>query len=238
VFLRLPSHLKELRFLQLTLYTLIFLIISPLLCGSYLINVLAQIFILNSLLVSLSAGGPKKRHKEVLWTLWGLSLACYLLAASGVAPALTPLWRSLDIIFTARLLLSCVVVTFAFIFRSHQVNLATIFAAVVAYLFIAFTYAQLYQLISLWQPGSFSSPSQSAASFQVFPSDMRYFSLVTIATLGYGDIVPQMPLTRMLAAVEAVMGQFYVAILVAWLAGVFISHSLRSKQTGADENRF
>jgi voltage-gated potassium channel len=237
VSLRLPSHLKELRFLQLTLYTLIFLIISPLLSGSLIINILAQVFILNSLLVSLSAGGPKRRHKEVLWSLWGLSLVGYLLAASGVAPTLTPLWRLLDIIFSALLLLGCVVVTFSFIFRSHRVSLDTIFAAVVAYLFIAFTYAQLYQLISLFQPGSFLFPSRNTASFQVFQSDMVYFSLVTIATLGYGDIVPKMPLARMVAAVEAVVGQFYVAILVAWLVGMFISHSLRSKQPGANENR-
>jgi voltage-gated potassium channel len=235
--LRLPSHLKELRFLQLTLYTLIFLIISPLLSGSLIINILAQVFILNSLLVSLSAGGPKRRHKWILWSLWGVSLVGYIFAASGVLPTLTPLWRFLDIIFTALLLLGCVIVTFAFIFRSHRVTLDTIFAAVVAYLFIAFTYAQLYQLISLWQPGSFLFSSRDPAHFQVFQSNMLYFSLVTIATLGYGDIVPQMPIPRMLAAVEAVMGQFYVAILVAWLVGMFISHSLRSEQPGANENR-
>jgi voltage-gated potassium channel len=228
VSLRLPSHLKELRFLQLTVYTLIFLIFSPLFSGSLIFNILVQVFILNSLLVSLSAGGPKSRHKWILWSLWALSLVGYIFAASGVVPTLTPLWRFLDIIFTALLLLGCVIVTFAFIFRSHRVTLDTIFAAVVAYLFIAFTFAQLYQLISLCQPGSFQFPSRNPAYFQVFPSDMVYFSLVTIATLGYGDIVPQMPIARMLAAVEAVMGQFYVAILVAWLVGMFISKSGRS----------
>jgi voltage-gated potassium channel len=235
VFLQLSSHLKELRFLQLTVYTLIFLILSPLLSGSHIINVLAQIFILNSLLVSLSAGGPKSRHKWILWSLWGVSLLGYIFTASGLVPFLTPLWRLLDIIFTSLLLLGCVIATFAFIFQSHQVTLDTIFAAVVAYLFIAFAYAQLYRLIWFWQPESFSFPSQDPASFQVFHSDMVYFSLVTIATLGYGDIVPQTPLPRMLAAVEAVIGQFYVAILVAWLVGIFISHSLRSKQSGSDK---
>jgi voltage-gated potassium channel len=232
VSIQLPSYLKELRFLQLTVYTLISLIIFPVLPGSIIINVLAQIFILNSLLVSLSAGGTKSRHKWILWSLWGVSVLGYLFAASNLFPTLTPLWRHLNIIFTALLLLACIAVIFTFIFQSHRVTLDTIFAAVVAYLFIAFTYAQLYRLIWFWQPGSFLFPSREAASFPVFESDMLYFSLVTIATLGYGDIVPQTPVPRMLAVVEAVMGQFYVAILVAWLVGMFISHSLQSKRSG------
>jgi voltage-gated potassium channel len=234
---QLSSHLKELRFLQLILYALIFMIISPLLAGSLICNILAQIFILNSLLVSLSAAGYRSRYKLVLWSLWVISTLGYLLATLEVAPTLIPLWRFTDIFFSALLLLGCIIVTFAFIFRSHRITLDTIFAAVVVYLFIAFTFAQLYQLLSLWQPGSFLFPSRNPSDFRVFQSDMIYFSLVTIATLGYGDIVPKMPVLRMVAAVEAVMGQFYVAILVAWLVGMFLSHSLGSKHKGANENR-
>ena len=52
--LNIPAHLKELRFLQLTLFTLVFLIISPLLSSSLILSILAQIFILSSLLVSRS----------------------------------------------------------------------------------------------------------------------------------------------------------------------------------------
>jgi voltage-gated potassium channel len=188
--LRLPHHLKELRFLQLAVYTLIFVTIFPLLSDSHILDLLAQIFLLNSLLVSISAGGPKSRLNWILWILWGLSFLGYVFSVSGIYPTLTPLWQSLHIIFTGLLLLSCVIVIFAFIFLSHQVTLDTIFAAVVAYLFIAFTYAELYRLIWFWQPGSFLFPSQDPASFHVFQGDMVYFSLVTIATVGYGDIAP------------------------------------------------
>jgi voltage-gated potassium channel Kch len=44
-----------------------------------------------------------------------------------------------------------------------------------------------------------------------------YFSFVTLATLGYGDIVPQTGLLRGVAVVEAVTGQLYIAVLVASL---------------------
>jgi hypothetical protein len=237
LFSRLPSHLKELRFLQLTFYALILLIISPLLSGSLILNILAQGFLFNSLLVSLSASGHQVRLKWLLWSLWGAGVLCYVLADSGVAPAITPLLHLLDIIFSTVLLLGCFAVILAFIFQSHRVTVDTIFAAVMNYLLLAFIYAQFYQFLMFLEPRSFKLPALvSPGSFKVFQMDMLYYSLVTITTLGYGDIVPQMGVARMTAVVEAVTGQLYVALLVAWLMGMFISQSLRSKQPGADEN--
>jgi hypothetical protein len=104
-------------------YTLIFLVLSPLLSGSHIFNILAQIFILNSLLVSISASGPQSRQKWILWGLWGLSLLSYSFTTFNAFPTLTPLWQLVDIVSTALLLLGCVLVTFAFIFKSRQVDL-------------------------------------------------------------------------------------------------------------------
>ena len=56
---------------------------------------------------------------------------------------------------------------------------------------------------------------------------MIYFSLITIVGVGYGDILPLLPFPRMLAAVEAVVGHFYMAVLIGWLVGMFISQALR-----------
>jgi len=50
-----------------------------------------------------------------------------------------------------------------------------------------------------------------------------YFSLVTLTTLGYGDIAPATPLAGILATLEAVVGVFYIAILVAALVGDFMA---------------
>jgi hypothetical protein len=47
---------------------------------------------------------------------------------------------------------------------------------------------------------------------------------VTIATLGYGDITPRLPLVQMLAVLEAVGGQFYVAVVIAWLVSASAAH--------------
>jgi voltage-gated potassium channel Kch len=56
-----------------------------------------------------------------------------------------------------------------------------------------------------------------------------YFSLVTITTLGYGDIVPQTSLASSLATLEAVVGQLYLVTTVAWLVGVRVTQRIQRK---------
>ena len=53
--------------------------------------------------------------------------------------------------------------------------------------------------------------------------DFYYYSLVTLTTLGYGDITPLEPMARGLAALEAVIGPVYLTVLVARLVGMHIS---------------
>jgi hypothetical protein len=50
---------------------------------------------------------------------------------------------------------------------------------------------------------------------------MTYFSLVTLATVGYGDVLPATNTARMLAMMQAVTGQFYVAVVVAIFVGMY-----------------
>jgi len=54
---------------------------------------------------------------------------------------------------------------------------------------------------------------------------LRYFSFVTLATVGYGDIVPHTAAARTLALLEAILGQFYLVALVGRLVGLHIVHS-------------
>ena len=72
-------------------------------------------------------------------------------------------------------------------------------------------------------PQSFRFPEWlEPGSVEILRTEMLYFSLVTFATLGYGDILPTSPFTQMLAVLKEVIGQFFMAVLVAWLVGMFI----------------
>jgi len=65
-----------------------------------------------------------------------------------------------------------------------------------------------------------SSVSLTVAAHVSMPSDLIYFSFVTLTTLGYGDIVPVDPVARSLSNIEAILGQLYPATLLARLVSL------------------
>ena len=72
-------------------------------------------------------------------------------------------------------------------------------------------------------------PGSVAPNTENYQVEMIYYSFVTLATLGYGDIVPDTSLTRSVAIVEAVIGQFYVAIVVAVLVSAFVAQRMQDQ---------
>ena len=110
------------------------------------------------------------------------------------------------------------------IVKSEKVTRETIFAAIVAYLLIALMWAFLYMILELASPGSFSFPDWGSRGETM---QFEYLSFVTITTLGYGDITPVTDKASALVIIEAVIGQIYLVVLVAWLVGMHVSR--RSK---------
>lgn len=96
-----------------------------------------------------------------------------------------------------------------------------IIGSICIYLLLGLIWAMLYLLLTAAVPGAFNG-LDSVAWYQNF-SNAVYFSFVSLASLGYGEITPQFPIARFLAYMEAVTGQFYMAILVASLIGIRIS---------------
>jgi len=88
--------------------------------------------------------------------------------------------------------------------------------AVVIYLSLATIFASAYGLIWELTPGAFANVLAQAGGPQEVGT-MLYFSLTTLTTTGYGDIVAVDPFARSLANLEAVLGQFFIAITVARL---------------------
>ena len=96
-----------------------------------------------------------------------------------------------------------------------------IVGAICVYLMIGFGWSSVYQTLDGVMPGSLSFPAGTAWATSS-PLRYRYFSFVTLATLGYGDVTPVTALTGTLASMEAIAGQLYVAITVARLVALSI----------------
>jgi voltage-gated potassium channel len=128
-----------------------------------------------------------------------LAIGLHVLAALGFVLVLIELLRS--------------------VLERGPVDADKLYAAVSAYLVLGLAFASFYEAIAIWQPAAFAGARASDGDALV------YFSLVTLSTVGYGDIVPALPQTRVLAVSEAIAGQFYLAILLARLVGRHLSQS-------------
>lgn len=114
---------------------------------------------------------------------------------------------------------------------SGEIDLNKILGAICIYILIGLIWAVLFTLLQLNFPNSFNNISDVSSWFELFP-DFIYFSFVTITTLGFGDISPALPLARFLVYIEAIIAQFYMAILVASLVGSLMSNvALKASKT-------
>jgi hypothetical protein len=106
---------------------------------------------------------------------------------------------------------------FSYLRSSRTVTQSHLYTAVNVYLLLGLLWATLYLGIDAFYPGSIqvgSQPGQHA-------TNLLYFSLITLSTIGYGDIVPLSGEARILAALEGVTGVLYIAITVALLVSRF-----------------
>jgi len=217
---------REWRFLQLTLFIAAWMLLSPLIPDRWLVQVFLQAFLLNSVLVTLWANPQWRGARRVAIALWCVSLAGSLLALLPL-PDRWLRWSRLAAEASLLPLLAMLAAgILGFIFRGKRLTIDGILATVAVYLLIALIFAQLYVLAIAVNPSSFSLPIPAVERTpHLLQIDMLYFSLVTLATVGYGDILPHTEFARMLAMLEAVVGQFYVAVIVAVFVGMYAAQS-------------
>ena len=123
-----------------------------------------------------------------------------------------------------------IAVTLTRVFQKGHITFHRICGAVAVYFLIGTMWASLYQFIVLSLPGAIELPPMVDVSDpEAIKPHLFYFSFVTLTTLGYGDIVPVHPGARLAVMLEALTGQLYPAITLAWLVAMQILHRERRK---------
>jgi len=110
------------------------------------------------------------------------------------------------------------------LFAVRRVTANAICAALCLYLIIGLLWGALFALTESLAPGSFAGPLLSNAPTHVEKTYfLNYLSYITLTTLGYGDITPQTAGAVALCQAEAMLGQFFVVVLVARLVGIQVA---------------
>lgn len=195
----------------------------------YVLNGLAVISMAGRILVFCAEGGV-------------LCAGLYVLSANRVMLPLGVLVIGLQVTLRARLwgldlavnrvlqdttviafLLWVLVVVLREVFRSSTTERNAVIGALCGFLLILMMFLRLHALLDAVDPGAYQT---NGAPFSALPEMPRiavfqYFSTVTLTTVGFGDIVPVTPAARLATGLEAIVGQLYVAVVIATLVGRF-----------------
>jgi hypothetical protein len=215
------------RFLGLLIFIIAMLIVGPLFEEFVKIRILMDI-LWSAIFVSAIYAVSQKKHHIVIGVLLAL-------------PMLGSIWTKYFVQYKALIavgslcgaafFLFAIIQMLIFIYSHKEVTRDLIIGAAVVYLFMALMWTFIFVAVETLHPGSFNIPEgQNIEASRQFV----YYSFVTLTTLGYGDITPATSMARSLCILEAVIGQLYLVVQVAWLVGVHVSQSML-KKTGRDE---
>ena len=208
------------RFLILLVLILFMIVGTPFLDDFFPIMVFMDV-LLTAIFIAIIFAIRSKRSHLIIASFLALPLVISTWSYYFVEfPHISLLTRVFGVLFFAYAVFNILQI----IARSEVVTKETIYAAIVAYLLIALMWAFIYIVLNTLVPGSFSFPERGIRAETM---RFEYFSFVTITTLGYGDVTPLTNKASALVLLEAIVGQVYLVVLVAWLVGMHVSR--RSK---------
>jgi hypothetical protein len=108
-----------------------------------------------------------------------------------------------------------------FVLRAPSVSIEVLCASISAYLMLGLLWTIAYWLVAQVTPTAFAFNTSTGTKESMHGFNAFYFSFVTLSTVGYGDITPVSKVARMLAAMEAMIGLLYVAVLIARLVALY-----------------
>lgn len=188
-------------------------------------HIVTSLFASFLLISTVSAVSEGRGFSKAGWALALLSLAALWGAELSGEIRLVLVSGYTDIVFY--LIMTTAILSY--VFRAREVTRDVLAAAICAYLLMGVGWSNIFVVLENHVPGSFSSGALASVvpggleSVQAQQGHFTYLSLVTLSTLGYGDITPVSQPARILAALEAIIGQLFIGVLIARLVGQQIS---------------
>lgn len=171
-------------------------------------------------------------HPRVFNLVVIMSAVLTVMVTVGIIIDSRPLSAAAAIGFAVLLLVAGAVIM-ARVINASSIKISTISGAVAVFLLTAMAFSEVYGALELLNPGSFRDTSTAMTH-----ESMQYFSLITISTVGYGDVIPLSHAARSLASLEAVVGQIFLVTIVARLVSAFgtTKRDGKSEETSAPDS--
>jgi len=190
----------------------------------------STLFKLGFTLIYLSAVFSLDKHQRIILFLSLISVIMEWLSTVLNLRIILGITRTMKILFFSFIVFSMI----RQIATSSTVTSKVILEAITGYLLLGIVYTMFISIIMQYDPAAFNLPSISPGNIDDGSrlSQPFYFTYVTLATVGYGDIIPVKPYARSLATWISISGQLYVAIIIALLVG---KYTMRNSNQGHPE---
>jgi len=219
------------RFGRVLIFLILYLFVSPFFPSgskaSYVVHFLLSV----TLFLAAYAVQRNGKERSIAMGLMALTLVLYWVRILDFHPSSR---AGALILFTFFYLLLIYSLVRQLLNASH-VTSGVLSGTMCLYLILGLLWGSLYALLEEVSPGAFSGAlleEPGTDTLHLF----NYFSLVTLTSLGYGDITPQIPGAASLCQMEAIVGQFFTAVLVAWLVGMYGKPNPKHEKETSSEN--
>ncbi|PWL38861.1 hypothetical protein DKG77_11525 [Flagellimonas aquimarina] len=115
------------------------------------------------------------------------------------------------------------------VWRAKFVNRNVILGLMSGYISLGFLAFFLFMSIELTNPGAFQGILMKNGTLDIKSEAILYYAYITLLTIGYGEIVPSIPIAQKAAMLVGLMGQFYMVIITAVVVEKYIKHSEKKK---------
>ncbi|OGV56197.1 MAG: hypothetical protein A2X45_11930 [Lentisphaerae bacterium GWF2_50_93] len=212
---------------------ILMLAVYPLFAENHLTGVALDVF-MSFLIVFVVYESSKHKHSFAV----AISLSCLALLANWSDDYLSSI--PLVIASQALSLLFILYINYVIIMTiacARRVTSDVVYGAVCVYILIGLMWTFFYSLLELSHPGSFRFSGNIPDLIRManesplnILSHLNYFSFETLATIGYGDIVPITHAAQMLSVFEAIAGQIYLTVVIARFVGLYINHQIGKQE--------
>ena len=186
----------------------------------YVLNGLAMDALIGRIAVACAGIYVLSAHRVTLW-LGVLVIALFITFQTRLWALDPHVSRVLEDSITMGFLLWIFVVVLREVFRATTTESDAVVGALCGFVLIVLVFTRLHELLEALWPGSYHAdgPPLSERSNHMLTAFFQYFSTITVTTVGYGDIVPVTPAARLATGLEAIVGQLYLAVVIATLVG-------------------
>jgi hypothetical protein len=212
---------SESKFIWILLAIFSLILLNPLIpnqgIGVYIFNLLLSFIILSGIL---AASDERQIIKQLVLIGIVLIILDWIRSlAVREIPGMALVIYVLYIIFMVTVTIAIVIG----VIQSQKVTINIICGAIAAYLLIGLSGSFIALFIETFHPGAFLSGGEILPR-QGLSDTLLYYSMVSLSTIGYGDITPNLPIARSVSLAIGLLGQIYLTVLVAILVGKYLKN--------------